>query len=75
MARIDAAWAALLGAIDAASLLQLVTKRGADGWSAKDHLAHVATWSEVLLASLERRPLPWSSASTRRPGRRWTSTR
>jgi uncharacterized protein (TIGR03083 family) len=28
---------------------------GADGWSVKDHLAHVAAWEESLLALLEGR--------------------
>ena len=29
---------------------------GADGWSVKDHLAHVAVWERSLLALLEGRP-------------------
>src|SRR5688572_27717665 len=29
---------------------------GPDGWSAKDHLAHLVTWEQSLVAMLERRP-------------------
>lgn len=33
-----------------------------DGWSIKDHLAHIATWDEVRAAEVERISARWASA-------------
>jgi hypothetical protein len=33
----------------------ILTRPGADGWSAKDHLAHLTSWQESLMALLEGR--------------------
>ena len=55
LARIRAAWSELedtLGAFDEARLM----RPGADGWSAKDHAAHMAGWLELLLARIEGTP-------------------
>jgi len=55
LARIEAGWYQLVELVnqveDAAGLNQV----GADGWTVKDHLAHVATWEHSLLALLEGR--------------------
>ena len=55
MERIDRARAALEDAIGGASTERL-TAPGDDGWSVKDHLAHLAAWRHSLLALLEGRP-------------------
>ena len=34
---------------------EALTKPGGDGWSVKDHLAHIEGWERYLLALLERR--------------------
>jgi len=52
--RANEAWAALeetLAGVDETAL----TTPGGDGWSAKDHLAHIESWERYLLAVLERR--------------------
>ncbi len=53
--RIDGAWATLEAALAGADEAAWTTP-GGDGWSAKDHLAHVESWERYLLALLERRP-------------------
>jgi uncharacterized damage-inducible protein DinB len=35
-----------------------LTRPGADGWSAKDHLAHLTVWQRSLMALLEGRSRP-----------------
>jgi uncharacterized damage-inducible protein DinB len=45
--------AELLAAIDGLSEEQL-TERTIDGWSVKDHLAHLALWDELRAAEVER---------------------
>jgi hypothetical protein len=47
-------WATLEGVIDGSSEEALTTP-GGDGWSVKDHLAHIEGWERYLLALLERR--------------------
>ena len=58
MERIHRTRSELEAAIDGASEARLTTPGGADGWSIKDHLAHVATWEKSLLALLEGRSRP-----------------
>ncbi len=43
----------LLAAIDSLSDAQL-TERTLDGWSVKDHLAHIATWDEIRANEVQR---------------------
>jgi hypothetical protein len=45
--------AGLLAAIDGLADNQL-TERTIDGWSVKDHLAHLALWDELRAAEVER---------------------
>ena len=54
MDRIDRSWSVLEQASRAGEA-QLTTPGGPDGWSIKDHLAHVAAWEHSLLALLEGR--------------------
>lgn len=55
LARVQAERAALEQAIANSSEAQL-TAPGPEGWSAKDHLAHVVTWEQILvLAHLQGR--------------------
>lgn len=50
--RIDRAWSELLAMIAPATEDDL-TRPGEGGWSAKDHLAHLAAWERSLVALLE----------------------
>jgi hypothetical protein len=52
--RINRAWPTLEAAIVGAGEAALTTA-GRDGWSVKDHLAHLECWERYLLALLERR--------------------
>ena len=55
LARIDRAWSTLQATIAGADEAAL-TAAEPDGWSVKDHLAHLAVWQQSLLALLEGRP-------------------
>ncbi|HEX5506675.1 MAG TPA: DinB family protein [Thermomicrobiales bacterium] len=55
LAEIARAWAALEREIDGATAEQLC-RPGRDGWSAKDHLAHLAAWERALGALLHGQP-------------------
>src|SRR5215207_6052198 len=52
---INRAWSNLERTI-AGSGEEALTTPGGDGWSVKDHLAHIEGWERYLLALLERRP-------------------
>jgi hypothetical protein len=56
LARYENSWAALDKTINAHSERELTTIRDPAGWSAKDHLSHLAAWDEALLAKLDGRP-------------------
>lgn len=51
LARIDASWRELTDVIDGLDTAALTAVSG-DGWSVKDHLAHVATWERSAVALL-----------------------
>ncbi len=51
---VQRSWDELRATVDALDERQ-VTVPGPDGWSAKDHLAHVTRWEEYLLALLDGR--------------------
>jgi Protein of unknown function (DUF1706) len=51
---INRAWSNLERTI-AGSGEEVLTTPGGDGWSVKDHLAHIEGWERYLLALLERR--------------------
>ncbi|MCX6050798.1 MAG: ClbS/DfsB family four-helix bundle protein, partial [Chloroflexi bacterium] len=48
MARIDQEWAALEQVLRDLNETQMTTI-GPEGWSVKDHLAHIVTWEKILL--------------------------
>lgn len=56
LARFDNAWAALDKTVQSLSERDLTEIRDPAEWSAKDHLMHVATWEQALLAALDGRP-------------------
>lgn len=56
LARYEGSWAALDKTIEALGEQELTTIRDPAGWSAKDHLSHLAAWDEALLAKLDGRP-------------------
>jgi len=55
--RIANGWAALNQRIAPLSSAQLTAPGPDDGWSVKDHLAHLATWEGMLIALLEGKPI------------------
>ena len=56
---INRAWSSLERTL-AGSGEEALTTPGGDGWSVKDHLAHIEGWERYLLALLERRS-PWAA--------------
>ncbi len=56
LARIEAARTALDRSISQLNDAQLVAAGGDDGWSVKDHVAHLATWEAGIAALLQHRP-------------------
>jgi hypothetical protein len=52
--RIAESWSSFDDKVSSLSDLQL-TAAGADGWSAKDHVAHLSAWEESLIALLAGR--------------------
>lgn len=55
LTRIEEAWSELEQTIAALSETQLTTVQDEQGWSAKDHLVHITTWEQSLLALLQGR--------------------
>jgi DinB superfamily len=55
LTRFDHAWATLDKTVQGLSERELTEIRDPAGWSAKDHLMHVATWEQALLAKLDGR--------------------
>ena len=56
LARFDRAFAELEDTVKSWSERELTDIRDPAGWSAKDHLMHVAVWEQALLAKLDGRP-------------------
>lgn len=52
LSRIDQAWSSLEQLVHGLSETQLTTARDSQGWSVKDHLAHITAWEQSLLALL-----------------------
>ena len=54
--RVNRSWAALEQMIEAIGDDQLAAAGEDGGWSIKDHLAHITTWEQILLARLTGKP-------------------
>jgi hypothetical protein len=52
----QAGWERLQAFIDSYSEEQLVTKTDAAGWTAKDHLMHLAVWEGSMIAVMDKQP-------------------
>jgi uncharacterized protein (TIGR03083 family) len=50
---IETSWAELADLVDQISAASGLTTVGADGWTVKDHVAHVGAWERSLLALIE----------------------
>jgi hypothetical protein len=55
MQRIESSWNELVELVGQIQDAGGLTKVGADGWTVKDHLAHIAAWEHSLLALIEGR--------------------
>ena len=55
LARFDEGWTALDKTVQGLGERELTEIRDPAGWSAKDHLMHVAVWEQALLAKLDGR--------------------
>jgi hypothetical protein len=55
LARFDEGWASLDKTVKSLGERELTEIRDPAGWSAKDHLMHVAVWEQALLAKLDGR--------------------
>lgn len=53
---IDTAWTPLNAALDGLTETQLTDVRDAAGWTAKDHLVHIAAWERSVLVFLQGHP-------------------
>ena len=56
LAGFDRKWAALEGMVARLDEHALTEVRDPAGWSAKDHLMHIAQWEQALLAKVDGRP-------------------
>jgi DinB superfamily len=56
LARFDHAWEALDKTVKTLDRRALTEVRDPAGWSAKDHLMHLALWEQALLARVDGRP-------------------
>lgn len=56
MERIYRSWAALEQTINQLSDVQMTTPGSNGGWAVKDHMAHLTTWEQRLLAFLQGHP-------------------
>lgn len=56
LAEIDHSWTALNEALDALPADQLSGPRDAAGWTATDHINHLAAWENSIVALLQGRP-------------------
>jgi hypothetical protein len=55
MQRIETSWNELVELVNQVQAAGGLTQVGADGWSVKDHLAHIGAWEHSLLALIEGR--------------------
>jgi hypothetical protein len=57
MPRIEVSWNQLAQLVNQVQDAGGMTQVGTDGWSVKDHLAHVAAWEDSLVALIEGRDM------------------
>src|SRR5687767_12718515 len=50
------AWAQLQQTLDSLTEHQMTERTDAAGWTVKDHLAHLVTWEQGIIALLRRQP-------------------
>lgn len=55
--RIEEGWNTLQRAIDEMGSERLTSLRDNAGWNAKDHLAHITTWEQYLMAMIQKQPV------------------
>jgi uncharacterized damage-inducible protein DinB len=55
MRRIETSWNELVELVNQVQAAGGLTRVGSDGWSVKDHLAHIGAWEHSLLALIEGR--------------------
>jgi Protein of unknown function (DUF1706) len=51
--RIESAWKDLVGLVNQVEEAGGLSQAGADGWTVKDHLAHIAAWEHSLIALIQ----------------------
>lgn len=56
LAHIERDWQALHSLLDRLDMEQLTAIRNTDGWSIKDHIAHLAAWENSVVAFLTGKP-------------------
>ena len=56
VARIEASWRELEAVLGKLSAARMTGPRSADGWTVKDHVAHIAAWEGSIVALLNGRP-------------------
>ena len=56
LAEVERSWAAFNAAIDRLSESQLTGAQDEQGWTVKDHLAHLAAWERSTISFLEGKP-------------------
>ena len=54
--KIEASWSTFNAYIDTLTEAQLTQPTDAAGWTAKDHLIHIASWEDTLNALLDKSP-------------------
>lgn len=56
LSEIEQTWTALLAAINRLTEAQLTIPQDAQGWTAKDHLVHLAAWERSITSFLQGQP-------------------
>ncbi len=56
VSEIEAAWTKLNATLDHLTHAQMTEARDAEGWTVKDHLAHIAAWERSVVVFLQGKP-------------------
>ncbi len=65
LAAIDQGWNRMQNYLASLQFEQVIVPTDAAGWTAKDHLAHLAAWEDSINALLEKKPRPEHMGLTR----------